>query len=323
MGEFDQLLSKKPFLLQIISKDLIELSEEFFHFSTRHKIGHPYGRVAKLNKISDWIYFYKQRRKLVKIFLEQLRTFGESPAKLADFIEFTLFIHRERQKISDDEIHKFFEEITDQERKELQELSENVQESVHEFAKEYETFSTTEGSEIDSKLLNNSLSMPEIIFLLYVWLPCWFLYGTLPAFLLRKARLGDPKSIDRLLRLNKMALHDPKLSEKFHQIEHDHPYQFKDIAKALLKGPKVHLKRRQVKITLAGFLSKIALHYEIWLGYPVLTVPEIEELFHAYARDHGNKDGDPDLYGYTPESFFKAIQRARDFWTLLPKPDKK
>ena len=53
-----------------------------------------------------------------------------------------------------------------------------------------------------------------------------------------------------------------------------------------------------------------------------LPAAEIHRLFDAVANDTTGELVDPDLI-VSPETFEKAVQRARTFWQIIPQPDKK
>jgi len=171
---------------------------------------------------------------------------------------------------------------------------------------------------IDEELnekLREALNETEINFYFRVWIPCWFLYGEYPPGLLRRARLGDVKAIERLLRLDTRVLNDTKIGEFFHQAkEKGKKRTVERITEALRKGPKSKIDLRKVKCSIGGLISLISIFFR-----RRLTEPEIRKLFHAVARDMGKGNIDRDL-PQSPEAFAKAILRERNFWMPTFRP---
>ncbi len=87
--------------------------------------------------------------------------------------------------------------------------------------------------------------------------------------------------------------------------------------RAQQKGPKAKITLQKIKMNFAGFISAIS----STLGHR-LTEPEIRSLFDAVSSDTGKGYIDTNIPD-SPESFGKAIQRERQFWSIIPQPDKK
>jgi hypothetical protein len=150
---------------------------------------------------------------------------------------------------------------------------------------------------------------PEILFFLKVLFPCWILYNEHPTFLLRKARQGDIDSLGKLLRLDKTLIKDRLISEQIIRSRSSAPNKFLILTKAIEDSPKEQKSIQRIKYSLAGLISIISED----LGHK-FTAPEIKQLFDAVAVDYDRDELiDPDLPD-SPESFNKAIQRARPFW---------
>lgn len=156
-------------------------------------------------------------------------------------------------------------------------------------------------------------------------LGAWFLYGDNHVILFRKAQYGDWDALEKLLRLDSSLQYDPRISRLIHKEYMNNPFRYKEILSWLEKGPKVKITPALIKIRQAAFLSGISLSYHTLGGPPPLTAPDLLGLFDAFAKDRGIGDVDPDLAEFSPESFAKAIQRGRAFWTLpqIQPPDKK
>lgn len=144
-----------------------------------------------------------------------------------------------------------------------------------------------------------------------VWLPCWLLYRELPPRLLRRARLGDLDALDKLLRLDKSVVHDPKIAERVHQLTHTGTKRDRDRILEALKGkPKGRRDAKSLRYGLAGMISQMAAVFQTRVA-----APEIAQLFDAIERVRTGNQTDTKIA--TGETFAKGIQRNRN-WPSLP-----
>ena len=159
------------------------------------------------------------------------------------------------------------------------------------------------------KIENLTLS-DEGFFTFRIFLPCWLHYFETPTGLYRKARLGQLDALDKLLRIDKRVIADPKISRHIaqHGTNPASP-EFKQLVKALEGAPR-KLSVTKVKTFLAAFLYGLSKH----LG-PPLTYPQVQDLFDQSAQERGLGLTDPDLE-MSPHSFEKAVRRNLVFWGL-------
>jgi hypothetical protein len=171
-----------------------------------------------------------------------------------------------------------------------------------------------------NRKLKEALNEPEVNFYLRVWIPCWFLYRDYPPRLIRRARLGDVKTMDKLLRLDASVINDLRIGENIHQARgKGKGATFERLIEATLKGPKGKITVKKVKYNIAGLISAISEA----MGER-LSEGKISGLFHAVSCDLGKEDGDPDIPDRDNSyAFAKAIQRERAFWMPTLRPDKK
>ena len=151
---------------------------------------------------------------------------------------------------------------------------------------------------------------PEFLFLMKVDFPCLFLYHESPGRIFRKARLGDPDSLDKLLRLDKTIIQHPRISKWFsHYSSKEDKRLIGNLSEAIPKPPRPKISLNKEKYRIAGFIS----YFTELLGKR-LNAPEIQSLFNAVAIDYGIDvliDSDlPD----SPEAFEKAVRRERNIW---------
>ena len=154
-------------------------------------------------------------------------------------------------------------------------------------------------------------AMPlEMFFLLSVSIPCKLRYHTDPGILMRSARLGKLDALDKLLRLDKAVVAEPRIAR------HIATYglipqstEFKQIATALRGKPrKISIKR--VKVLLGAFIYSVHQNSD-----SPLTYGQVQGLFDLSAQESGLGDVDTDLG--SPEAFAKAIKRDIAFWSAL------
>lgn len=158
---------------------------------------------------------------------------------------------------------------------------------------------------------------PEVRFFMRVSFPCWIEFGQTAAQLIRKARQGDLKAIEAILRLDKGALEDRRIRQYLYSAHSSNRTRFDDIAKAIREPITKNVTIGRVKMSLAGCISAIS-HA---LKQP-LTEPEIRALFDAVVADSGMGAIDNDL-PESPEAFSQAILRYRRFWNFLFEPRQK
>ncbi len=148
----------------------------------------------------------------------------------------------------------------------------------------------------------------EGYFTFRIYLPCWLHYFETPTALYRKSRLGNIDALDKLLRIDKTMIADPRIARHIAQLGIDptNP-DFKRLIRALEGTPR-KLSVTKVKTFMAAFLYGLSKH----LGSP-LTYPQVQDLFDQSAKDRALGLYDPDLE-MSPHSFEKAVRRNLKFW---------
>ena len=314
--------NKNP-IIAIIAQQCASGADACFDFFSSIKAGERYLGDRPLPPIKKWLSLYRSNRRLQDYFITRFRSLGGFYEILAESISALLFQRRYRLKIGTD---AFIKEV----RQEIENLSiDDRLELVEAFQKSFQeaylislddTESHISGS-VDEPLKQQVLSAikePEALFLAGVVFPCWILYQVHPAKLFRQARLGNINAMDKLLRIDKAVLHDPKIGEHFYKIANQKKRsQFDRLTQAIQKGPEGKITLQKIKMLIAGFISKASQA----LGRR-LSAPEIRSLFDAIAQDAGRGDIDTDIPD-SPEAFAKAIRRERSFWKIIPVPGQK
>lgn len=315
---FNEWAHDKSSLMAMASLLIAGSAEDCLKYMEMLKVGKRIEGYHRLPPIKQWLKLYRRHRQIHKIVADCFRELDDELAEIVDFYELVMKSFREVGKLSHEDIEK---EIKNTPREILREMSNTLQEYEELFKKSMMDDDSGKGKTLDErewKRIRRIFQKPEMIFFYRVWTPCFLLYGTFPTYLLRKARHGDEDAIEKLLRLDKSIIDDPKIKEIFHQAAAAEQRGEMDLmTKALAKSPKAKIDIQTVKYTLAGLISIIS----IALGQKI-TAAEIHRLFDALAVDAGKGAIDEDLI-VSPETFEKAIQRTRTFWRIPRLADKK
>lgn len=320
---FNEWAKDKSPLLAIASFTLAGSAKDTLEFLQKYKSNMLNEKILFLPPINQWINLYRNHRKLYKGVTSALRAIDSKTSDIVDFYEFLLGSINESKKMNPEQKRKAIGRLSP---KELQKNFAIARKRARELEyKTMELFINTDSLESEAldeieekKRARIFLQTPEIIFYLQVWIPCFLIYGIYPPYLLRKARHGDEDAIEKILRLDKSIIDDPKIKEIFHQASNAKKVsKFNLMKDAIQKAPKVRIEIQSIKYALAGLISVIF----IALGQK-LAAAEIHRLFDAIARDTGKGIIDDDL-AVSRETFEKAIQRYRTFWQVIPKADRK
>ncbi|WP_246043731.1 hypothetical protein [Geomonas edaphica] len=158
----------------------------------------------------------------------------------------------------------------------------------------------------------------ELSFVFLVFTPCFILYKMSPSKLYHKARIGDVSSIDKILRIDPLMLHDPAIGYQIQKIRLSGKLNtYQNLVDAPLKPIKAKLTNGKIKASMATLISIIA----DGIKQPLTSI-EIRNLFDAVAQDADKRDIDTCLPD-SPEALSKSIQRKRSSWQPLLSPDSK
>lgn len=182
---------------------------------------------------------------------------------------------------------------------------------------------------------------PEFHWYLRVALPCVVVYRTFPITLLRMARrrgkgasgaAAQARAIERLVRLDPMAIHDPKIERWINGVHGSvRELRIQQVNAWVSEGLDTgKFSARMVKQSMGGLILALAElfgRYWSWVP-PLLREPYIEarhvlELFHAVQRDKAGKVVgvyDEDLVDLQLESWRRAIKTQRKLWIKMLGP---
>ena len=146
--------------------------------------------------------------------------------------------------------------------------------------------------------------------------PCVSIHGVYPIDLLRKAQAGEGDealdALDKLIRLDKSAVFEPRIAEIVHQAEAEEiPTRRVLIKQARENPPKVKIDIKTIRYSLAGLISYISIVLR-----KKITAVEINQLFNAIDLDLGKGGVNPSALR-TTEEFEKAVYRYREFWSNI------
>ena len=173
------------------------------------------------------------------------------------------------------------------------------------------------------EILNQVKTNIEFAFFIKVTAPCWIFYGMPPVNLYRRALQGNYEAIEKLLRLDSLMIHEPKISENISK------YRFGSSSNAyeqLLAAPNrvidVPKNLKNIKYSIGGLISALS---QI-IGRP-LTAPQIRSLFNAIVKESDpieyNNEKPEDLdFPENDDSFYRRIKEKHDFWLKMLHPDK-
>jgi hypothetical protein len=305
---------KNPFLATT-ALTIAGFSQECFELFESIRKGKRIEGDIPLPSLKRWLKLYRNPNRIGKVLLNALRNINADTAKQVAIIEGLLKGATQLQKMTGEQFKAEWEKMLPDERKEIIETGHKTIEEykeylIHDFA--------GEATVDETKEFKKNLTKPELIFFIRVLVPCFSLYGISPIDLLRQAQQGDDDALEKLIRLDKSIIFDPKISEIIHQAQAMKKLErMSMIKKAFSNSPRVKTDMKTIKCHLGGLISyfSIAMRQKI-------TAADISRLYDALAHDMGIDEIDPD-FDIAPEAFEKAIQRARTMWHIILIPDKK
>jgi hypothetical protein len=304
----------------MVAEQLAVSAEPVFRFLKLIKSGDRVEAFSSLPKAKEWVRLYRNHRQMQRCLVECLRRFGKDGRMFAELAD-TILLKRKTMRKLLESVKKQFKEMRPyDQRRFISDAQKEVSRLYNLHLADIESDMKGKVDEEFNKKVKEALNEVEIKFYLRVWIPCWFLYRDYPPRLLRRARLADLKTMEKLLGFDPSLMNDSRIGENLHKIRLEgKKATYQRLIEATLKGPKGKITVKKIKYTIAGLISAIT---EV-MGER-MSEADISALFHAVAGDLGREDGDPDIpdrdHSY---AFGKAIQRERPFWMPTLRPDKK
>ncbi|MGA2782863.1 MAG: hypothetical protein ABSF13_13275 [Smithella sp.] len=313
---FNEWAKGKSPLLIMVSFGLVENAERCLDMLELFKSRNVVRNFPLPSKIDQWLNLYRNHRKFNKVLTDAYSKLGSKEAEMVALYEFMLECFKEIKKLTYEERKNLFENLSPAEsqnifttsKKKVAEMQDGV---MNLFKDDDKDINLNEVSESEKKKYERFLKKPEMIFFLRVWIPCLLVYHTYPQKLLWKARKGNEEALDKLIRLDKMIVYDPKIKEIFYNAQNDNEKsKLNTITTAIQKKPKIIMDIKKMKYAIAGLISSMSEA----LGQK-LAPAEIFALFKAIANDAG-EETDDDIA--TAETFERAVNRYNNLWQIIP-----
>ena len=264
-----------------------------------------------LPHLKNWLGFYRNHSKVVAGLFDAIGSLDSDAREIGDGYKDFLRLTKALGKMSAEEIKAQVEKMAAGGVKEIS------HEELEEFFESYvDTFSPDKNHNRENieqkKNLGELTNKAEIIFFMRVLFPCVNIYGVYPEELLRRAQAGDEDALEKLIRLDKSIIFEPKVSEIVHQAQAERvPGRMNRIKVAFKSQPKIYMTATKIEYLLGGLIS----FFSIMMGRKIQAV-EIKKLFNAIALDF-NKGGVNPYAVIVTEEYQKAIQRYRIFWSSI------
>jgi hypothetical protein len=300
-------------------------AEAFHGIMEMLRTGENMQSLPPLPPVREWLKMYRSHMRLQNVLLDGYFPSGDPTRKTSKFANSLSKRHRAFCRKSTEERNAIDSQIpVDVRNHNRQKVAQGLQAVAARQTQVIRDDIAGRVSEHDRECNNHVWHTPEMQFFFRVWIPWIFLHDQNaqtdkeipnPVRLMRKARDGNINAICDLLRLDKMAIAEPRIAQHFaaaYAIKHR--ARFNRMAKALA-SPSKSLKPWKVNTLLAGYISKIA---SAW-GFPIDN-KTIADLFKRVALDRGRDD---DLDIPAPYVFNKRVQRGRKPWNVIPDPPPK
>lgn len=321
MSEIEHWAQDKPFLLALFAPQVATGAQDLhllFKDMKNHKL---LNQSFAQPDLSAWFSLYRSHR-TINLFLKCLFSdFSPFSSESVDFGEMLSNADQIKKELGKPEIKKQLEALSVEGKVTCFQQAKAIQEKMlKESFEDLKMDNTGEPvpAEMKSEFLSMFTNSLEGQFYFFITVPCWLLYRDSATRIYRKARLGDYNSLEKLLRLDPLVIHDPSIGKQIQKFRFmGKSIAYENLIEAVLNKPKEKSTRKKMKYSVAGLISGLSLA----INHP-LTEPQIRQLFDAIAQDTRSQPIDTDL-PESPESFAKAIQRDRFYWNKVLSPDNK
>lgn len=273
---------KDPFIVYVALM-IVDFAKEYYELSESVHKGKRLEGDIRLPSLKTWLKLYSNPKRIGKVLFNALGINNNDTGK------------SNKEKTNED---------SDAENEDLKENAID--------------FFTSEIPEEYRKEFLKNLTKPEIIFFLRVFAPCFSLYQAYPIELLRKAKCGDDKALEKLIRLDKSIIFDPKISEIIHQSQALKEQARMSMIKTAFSSQPKAMKMETIKCQLGGLVSFISESLK-----QKLNPSDIKKLYDAIAQDLRVDMHDQDLHKMTVPTFAKRINRNHLMWKSILIQDKK
>jgi hypothetical protein len=299
--------NKNPFLAAIFLE--IAGSSEYIHelINSLRKGKRIEGDIS-LPKLKTWLKLYKNPKRIGRAALNLMAEQDQASAKEVKILREIDAGARSIQE-NPEKFKAEYKKLTTEEKQTLFEQSMGMFKELQQHIIN-DLFGQV--SEAKRNKFMSGLKNPDLIFFFRVQAPCFILYKTYPHMLLNEAQNGNDDALEKLIRLDKSIIFEPKIREIIHQAQAlKAQARMTMIKKAFINTPKTKISRKKVKFLMGGLIS----YFSIKMNQKLSTI-EIRNLFDAIAMDMTD-DIDQDLANNVGESFEKEINRSRKLWDII------
>lgn len=299
--------NRNPFLAAI-ALTIAGYSKEFYEMHKSVRKGKRIEGDIPIPSLKTWLKLYHNPKRIGKALLGALGDVNEDAAKETAILkllgEGANQLQNNPQKFQDE-----LKKLTTDEWKEIQEDNRAMMQAFLEFA--INNF-VSESNKKEKEKIRKHITNPELIFFIRVMVPCFSIYKMYPLELLKQAQNGNDGALEKLIRLDKSIIFEPKISEIIHQAQAlKAQARMSMIKKAFTSTPKAPLKMRAIKFHFGGLIS--------YLSHTIkqkIMAADIWRLYDAIALDTTG-DIDQDFKNMSIETFEKDIQDARKMWQSI------
>ncbi len=313
MLEVERWAKDKPPLLASVAVQLVSFSDFLYDVLPQAKERCLFSHQFPLPEFSSWYRLYRTPLKPLIAFANMITEFHESGAILISLF----FAYRKVQKLLKNNPNYYKENPPSPE--ELQQgisIFKDLCALPFELIKDDldpQPVDPVEQARLSEYLTNHE---QELGFFFFLFVPSLFIYQTSPHILYREAVTGDIDSIEKLLKLDPLMLHEPIIGQQIQILRFSNKInEYERITSAAHKlavtnYSDIEHARKRSKVVLASIISV----FSQLVGHP-LNSSQIAHLFDCYSKDKEEGDADSDIPG--GESFNKAIKRHSLPWHNL------
>lgn len=308
MHHFRKWAENRNALLAAIALTMAGYSKEFYELHKSFRKGKRIEGDIPIPSLKTWLKLYHNPKRIGKALLGALGDVNEDTAQETAILKL-LGEGANQLQSNPQKVHDELKKLTADEWKEIQEVNMKMMQEFLELA--INNF-LSEFNKKEKKEFRENITRPEIIFFIRVMMPCFSIYKSFPLELLKQAQNGNDEALEKLIRLDKSVIFEPKISEIIHQAQAlKAQARISMIKKAFTSTPKAALKMRSIKFHFGGLIS----YFSDALKQKIMAA-DIWRLYDAIALDTIG-DVDQDFKNMSVETFEKDIQDARKMWQSI------
>jgi hypothetical protein len=283
-------------------------AKEFYELHESVRKGKRKEGDIPIPSLKTWLKLYNNPKRIGKALLGLLGEANEEAAQETAILKL-LGEGANQLQNNPEKVQAELKKLTADEWNEIQDVNRAM---MHEFLELAINNYDTEFNKKEKEKIRKDITKPELIFFIRVMAPCFSIYKTYPLELLKQAQNGNDEALEKLIRLDKSIIFEPKISEIIHQAQAlKAQARISMIKKAFISTPKAPLKMRAIKFHFGGLISFFSQTIK-----QKITAADIWRLYDAIALDMTG-DVDEDFKNMSIETFEKDIQDARKMWQSI------